>query len=346
MPHSHHSHSGQFCRHAKDNLEDVVLEAIRQGFEVYGLSEHAPRYRVEDLFPEEADLTPSDLLQTYLEFLSTASSLKRKYASQISLLISLETDYITHLDLLHTTKLLSDHPEIDYIVGSVHHVNGISIDFSRSTFLRAVQACVQGKEGRTMDPGPPPSLDLGDTTNRELQDGYMPIQEEMVVFLDRYFDQQYKMIDQFEPEVIGHFDLCFLWTPAFSTSIKSIDKLWEKVERNIKRVISYGGLFEANSASLRKGWETSYPSKQILNLIISLGGKICLSDDSHGVSYVGLNYTRMRDYLLSQGVTEVWYLVSSAKDKQEYDEDIRNDRRRVFARKMPDWEKHAFWADK
>ncbi len=53
MPHSHHSHSGQFCRHAKDTLEEIVLEAIRQGFEVYGLTEHAPRWRVEDLFPEE-----------------------------------------------------------------------------------------------------------------------------------------------------------------------------------------------------------------------------------------------------------------------------------------------------
>lgn len=53
MPHSHHSHSGQFCRHAKDNLEGIVKEAIQQGFEVYGLTEHAPRYRVEDLYPEE-----------------------------------------------------------------------------------------------------------------------------------------------------------------------------------------------------------------------------------------------------------------------------------------------------
>lgn len=56
MPHSHHSHSGQFCRHAKDQLEDVVQEAIRQGFEVFGLSEHCPRWRVEDLFPEEVGI--------------------------------------------------------------------------------------------------------------------------------------------------------------------------------------------------------------------------------------------------------------------------------------------------
>jgi histidinol-phosphatase (PHP family) len=55
MPHSHHTHSGQFCRHAAQGttLEDVVKQAISKGFEVYGLSEHAPRYRQEDLYPEE-----------------------------------------------------------------------------------------------------------------------------------------------------------------------------------------------------------------------------------------------------------------------------------------------------
>lgn len=50
---SHHSHSGQFCLHAKGTLEEVVLEAIRKGFTTYGLSEHVPRYRERDLYPEE-----------------------------------------------------------------------------------------------------------------------------------------------------------------------------------------------------------------------------------------------------------------------------------------------------
>lgn len=58
MPHSHHSHSGQFCRHAAQGttLEDVVLEAIRKGFRTFGLSEHCPRYQQEDLYPEEVSL--------------------------------------------------------------------------------------------------------------------------------------------------------------------------------------------------------------------------------------------------------------------------------------------------
>ena len=53
MPYSHHSHSGQFCKHAQGTLEEVVQEAIRQGFEIYGLTEHVPRYRTQDLYPEE-----------------------------------------------------------------------------------------------------------------------------------------------------------------------------------------------------------------------------------------------------------------------------------------------------
>lgn len=53
MLRSHHSHSGQFCKHADGQLEDVVLEAIRQNFKSYGLTEHVPRYRTIDLYPEE-----------------------------------------------------------------------------------------------------------------------------------------------------------------------------------------------------------------------------------------------------------------------------------------------------
>ena len=45
MPLSFHSHSGQYCMHAKGNLEDIVLSAIAKGFTHYGLSEHMPRSR-------------------------------------------------------------------------------------------------------------------------------------------------------------------------------------------------------------------------------------------------------------------------------------------------------------
>ena len=52
MPFSHHSHSGEFCGHAKNTLEEVVQTAIAKKMQVYALTEHMPR-EDQDLYPEE-----------------------------------------------------------------------------------------------------------------------------------------------------------------------------------------------------------------------------------------------------------------------------------------------------
>ena len=52
MPFSHHSHSGQFCGHAENTLEEVVQTAVSKRMDLYALTEHMPREE-EDLYPEE-----------------------------------------------------------------------------------------------------------------------------------------------------------------------------------------------------------------------------------------------------------------------------------------------------
>ena len=56
MPFTHHSHSGEFCKHAHDTLEEVVKVAIQKGMKVLALTEHMPRDQPEDLYPEEVVL--------------------------------------------------------------------------------------------------------------------------------------------------------------------------------------------------------------------------------------------------------------------------------------------------
>lgn len=276
--HSHHSHSGQFCRHAKDDLEQVVSRAVELGFKTYGLSEHAPRYREEDLFPEEvgrhqsfnpgkslmmmqADLEPSDLALIYDDFLKTATRLQEHYRDRIRLLVGLETDFITPLDLERTKALLEARREVQYVVGSVHHVAGVSIDFDQTTYLRSIEHCTHGTVGSTMVRRGSSSTTPGLVMPSPLDPDATPTDEQLSVFLEQYLDAQYEMIQQLEPEVIGHFDLCLLFNPGYSLQRPGV---WSKVERNIKRVIVYGGLFEANGAAIRKGWDTSYPSRQVL----------------------------------------------------------------------------------
>ena len=252
MPYSHHSHSGQFCKHAADTLEDIVAEAIRQGFRVFGLSEHVPRYRTSDLYPEEVrrtncflrvelitsqnGLTPGGLMRQFEEYIEEAHRLKLAYRDKTTLLVGLETEYITPLDLDNLEKVLGRFGEkIEYIVGSVHHVRGIPIDFDLGTF----QYCVGTFSGETG-------------------------QERMEGFLCAYFDAQYEVLERFRPEVVGHIDLCRLYNSQLLFS--DYPRAEEKLERNIQFAAEYGAIFEASAAPFRKGWDTAYPGKDVLEV--------------------------------------------------------------------------------
>ena len=106
-----------------------------------------------------------------------------------------------------------------------------------------------------------------------------------------------------------------------------------------------------------------------MQLILRAHGRLALSDDSHGVHQVGLNYTRVRDYLLREGVNELWYLVpggtlpsadkggnlsvvhaasEEARQARELSDTPGRDAPTVFPRGtkalcLSDWHTHPFW---
>ncbi|KAJ9103597.1 hypothetical protein QFC20_004753 [Naganishia adeliensis] len=344
--HSHHSHSGQFCRHAAPNttLEQSILAALARGLTTFGLSEHVPRYRAQDLYPEESDLTPEDLERAFDEYLAEAHRLKREYAGRIDLLVGAETDYITPLDLERLEALL-ERCEVEYVVGSVHHVNEQGIDFSENWW----RTCVAGFE-------PSPSSDNDPKTTPPTT---TPSDTALTAYFNTYLDAQHTLLTRIAPPIIGHFDLCRLYIPHTRTRRRpSIPG----------QVVAYGGLFEVNAAAFRKGWDAAYPGTEILQCIIAHRGRLCLSDDSHGPLAVAQNYPRLRDYLLGRGVTEIWYLASVPRGTSSSEDSPREtagdaeeggmanprglpwswlspSRRRVVPRRYEgDWAADGFWA--
>lgn len=187
---------------------------------------------------EQQETGLEELEAQFDAFIEEAHRLKRAYSSIITLLVGAETEYITPEDLHHLEKVLERHEgKIEYLVGSVHHVNEIPIDFDEPTFQHALQSLSAKRPA-----------------------GYPTVE----AFLEMYIDAQYDLITRFKPEIIGHFDLCRLYTPDLD--LRSFPGVLEKIKRNISYACDYGALFEFNAAAFRKGWTTAYPGKDIVEV--------------------------------------------------------------------------------
>ncbi|CZT18344.1 related to histidinol-phosphatase [Ramularia collo-cygni] len=286
MPFSHHSHSGQFCGHATSTLEQVVQHAIAKRMTTFCLTEHIPREEI-DFYPEESSFhTQETLTQLFDDFYHEARRLQKLYANQIQLLVGFESEWIRPSSLNIIQDILKKYP-VDLFVGSVHHVHTIPIDYDTPLYHSA----------RTIAGG----------TDEQ-------------IYAD-YFDSQYEMLQALKPPVVGHFDLIRLKGDEPDRSFRTWPKIWGKIERNLKFVASYGGVLELNTSSLRKGMSEAYPQSEICIEFKDMGGRFTLSDDSHGIEHVALNYKRAwENNVLRAGLPELVCLAPTADKTKVHDD--------------------------
>ncbi|KAI9817917.1 MAG: histidinolphosphatase [Thelocarpon impressellum] len=269
---SHHSHSGQFCDHGADMLEEVVQAAISHGMHVFALTEHTPRDHTEDLYPGEKRTT-ADLFEIFDAYYAEAMRLKAKYAGQITLLVGFEMDWIRPSSRDLVQGLLAKH-KFELFVGSVHHVRATPIDFSRELYEEARRVAGAGSDE---------------------------------ALFEVYFDDQFEMLTNLSPPIVGHFDLIRLMSDDRNRSFSDLKVVWEKITRNLDVVARYGGLLELNSAGLRKGLDEPYPTREICKAFLGMGGRFTMSDDSHSVSQVAANYSGVLDFAEDVGIKQMYY---------------------------------------
>lgn len=116
--HTHHFR----CGHADGNIRDYIEAGIAAGLQVIGISDHTPYFGhpEEQAFPHIA-MGKAELAAYVGEVLE----LKREYAGRIEVLLGIESDYFPeHAELYRRT--LAQYP-FDYIIGSVHSTEGLSI---------------------------------------------------------------------------------------------------------------------------------------------------------------------------------------------------------------------------
>ncbi|KAI9751161.1 MAG: hypothetical protein M4579_006179 [Chaenotheca gracillima] len=293
--------------------------------EVFAATEHMPRIHVEELYPEEleASYTTETNAETFAPFFDEAARLLEKYSSQIKVLVGFETEWLQDgITLIET--LLQQHP-YDFVVGSVHHVHGVPIDYNRRMY----------EEARSKSEG---------GTDEAL--------------FEAFFDAQYEMLNALRPPIVGHFDLIRLLSDRPNDDLRTMGKgtVWNRIERNLEFAASQGLILELNSSALRKGLAEPYPKREIcqvgtlqISILLALiiwplrtvlflsevriaglqnasflpapdvyqaylakGGKFALSDDSHSIAQVGTNYKLLLDFIVETGIPALSFLETTA----------------------------------
>ena len=265
----HGGHSGQFCQHAQDDLESIVKAYIDQGFAWVGITEHIPPLSDEMRYPDEAEagLSAEFLQQRFNQYFELGREIQQKYANKIELLLAFEIE--TYSGAKDYVNDLINQFQPDYLVGSLHHVNEIGIDYSRDYYQQALSKAGNMKQ----------------------------------LYCD-YFDSQYEMMNEFKPAVVAHFDLIRAFDPDYLSTLADSEVI-EKVERNLNFIADNKLILDLNLRGFDKGLE-QYPSLSILKKAIAKGIAIVPGDDSHGVKSVGRNYDQGLTVLANLGVSLKW----------------------------------------
>jgi len=269
----HGGHSGQFCRHAQGALAAVVEGAYAAGFTTYGLSEHCPRWRARDLYPDESGMTPEDLVRDFEAYIHAASALRDAWAGRMEVLVGFETEVVPSSRWPQAMRELRSAVGCDYIIGSVHHVGDTCIDYDAETTARLAE-------------------ELG---------GRDALHE-------RYFELVAQVADELRPEVIGHIDLIRKFDghdPEFGPrAVAALD-------RALDAIAAAGSALDVNAAPARRGVGPVYPLVWILERARARSIPVTLGDDSHGPEDVGVGLEHCVQAIASAGYSEIHYLTRS-----------------------------------
>jgi len=266
----HGAHSGEFCTHASDTLEELVQAYINKGFSWVGITEHMPPSEDRFRYPDEVDagLDTAGLYRRFARYMATARALQKKYAPWITLYVGFETE--TYSGAYPFIEQLVNTFAPDYIVGSVHHVNDMGIDWSPATYKRIAQR-LGGVEA----------------------------------LYRAYFDLQYEMLSRLKPQVVGHFDLVRIFDKAYHQRLQN-ESVKRRIQRNLELIKRLDLIMDLNLRPLTRGEAEPYIARPILERVRALNIPVVPGDDAHDVATVGLHIQEGIRLLQKMGFNTDW----------------------------------------
>ncbi|WP_338448772.1 histidinol-phosphatase [Niallia oryzisoli] len=116
--HTHHER----CGHARGSIRDYIKAALDCGLSMIGIADHSPYFGSEEDHPyPHITMAKSE----FPHYIAEVLQLKKEYEGKIDVLLGIEADFFPeNVDIYR--RCFEPYP-FDYIIGSVHHVDGESI---------------------------------------------------------------------------------------------------------------------------------------------------------------------------------------------------------------------------
>lgn len=266
----HGGHSSRFCEHAEGELRAVLEAAVAAGYHSFGVSEHAPRSQERFLYPTEREkgYTVERLADEFDAYAQAVAKLAEEFADRLVVLRGFEAEVVPASSYRDEMPGLRRRYGFEYMVGSVHYVNEVSIDGEPSEFERALSAA-----------GSLEALSIC------------------------YYHTVAEMVEALRPEVVGHLDL--IRKNAARDAALDTESIRNAAEQALDAVAKHNCILDLNTAGYRKGLGSPYPAPWLVRRAHERGIGFCFGDDSHGPAQVGAGIDEARRYLLGNGVDQV-----------------------------------------
>lgn len=265
---NHHTHS--LYSDGSSQPEAYVIEAISKGFNLLGFTEHSPL---------PFDNPFSFKQENREEYIALMSSLKQKYAGEITIYTGMESDYIPGISefFLKTKRNYN----LDYIIGSVHLVRA-----GRDGELWFTD----GPDYTTYDQG------LNELFNGDIRKA-----------VTTYYRQINEMIETQQFDIIGHFDKIKMHN---RDRYFKEDEAWytELVDETLHLIQDRDIIVEVNTRGIyKKRSDTTYPGPDILKKIKKLRIPVMVNSDAHKPHELDGEFEYGFSLLKEAGIHEVVY---------------------------------------
>jgi histidinol-phosphatase (PHP family) len=118
----YHTHNAR-CGHAIGQMSEYIEAAIGRGINEIGLSDHSPILHLGD---HDQPLPQTAMAMSQLPgYMAEIAELRDRYANQITVRLGIESDFIEGLEERY--RALWKRYPLDYVIGSVHFLDGWSI---------------------------------------------------------------------------------------------------------------------------------------------------------------------------------------------------------------------------